>query len=82
MMKSITRRDFMKGMLVGGVAVGSAGLLAACNSAATGDAELEEETSSSSEETTETTEETVETEEVTEELLEVLEASSDNDEGI
>ena len=81
-MKSITRRDFMKGMLVGGVAVGSAGLLAACNSAATGDAELEEETSSSSEETTETTEETTETEEVTEELLEVLEASSDNDEGI
>ncbi|MCD7750216.1 MAG: ABC transporter substrate-binding protein [Lachnospiraceae bacterium] len=81
MFKSITRRDFMKGMLVGGVAAGSAGLLAACNSAATGDAELEEETSSS-EEATSSSEETVETEESTEALLEVLEASSDNDEGI
>ncbi len=82
-MKSITRRDFMKGMLVGGVAAGSAGLLAACSSAATDDTELEE-TSSSSEETAETTEtaEAAEAEETTETLLEVLEASSDNDEGI
>ncbi|MCD8379955.1 MAG: ABC transporter substrate-binding protein [Lachnospiraceae bacterium] len=84
MMKSITRRDFMKGMLVGGVAAGSAGLLAACSSAATGDAELEEETSSSSEDTAETEEitETEETTETTEALLEVLEASSDNDEAV
>ncbi|MCD7738317.1 MAG: substrate-binding domain-containing protein [Lachnospiraceae bacterium] len=32
MFKAISRRDFMKGMMVGGVAVGSAGFLAACGS--------------------------------------------------
>lgn len=76
-MKSITRRDFMKGMLVGGIEAGSAGFLAACSSAATGDTELDEETSSSSE-----TEEVVETEETTEALINVYEPGSDNDEPI
>ncbi len=32
MFKTISRRDFMKGMLAGGVAVGSAGILAGCGS--------------------------------------------------
>ncbi|MCD8129785.1 MAG: ABC transporter substrate-binding protein [Lachnospiraceae bacterium] len=44
MMKSITRRDFMKGMLAGGVALGSAGLLAACGSSSS---ETSSESSSS-----------------------------------
>ncbi len=53
MFKSITRRDFMKGMLVGGVAAGSAGILAACgsssSSSSTSSSSSEDTSSSSSE---------------------------------
>ncbi len=74
----------MKGMLVGGVAAGSAGLLAACNSAATGDSDLDSSSTSSSSTSSSSSEATSSSssEETVEALIEVLEASSDNDEGI
>lgn len=48
MMKSITRRDFMKGMLAGGITLGSAGLLAACGSSPDSDTDSSEESTSTS----------------------------------
>ncbi len=54
MFRSISRRDFMKGIMVGGVAVGSAGLLAACGSSSS-TSSSEEATSSSEDTATEET---------------------------
>ncbi|MCD7862899.1 MAG: ABC transporter substrate-binding protein [Lachnospiraceae bacterium] len=53
MMKCISRRDFMKGMVVGGAALGSAGVLSACGSSSSSETTetTTEETSSSSETT-------------------------------
>ncbi|MCD8069334.1 MAG: substrate-binding domain-containing protein, partial [Lachnospiraceae bacterium] len=61
--KSISRRDFMKGMMVGGVAAASAGVLTACGSSSSESSSSESsssessssESSSSSSEATETT---------------------------
>ena len=50
MFNAISRRDFMKGMMVGGVALGSAGVLAAC-----GSSDSSEDTSSSEEDTSSST---------------------------
>ncbi len=64
MIKSITRRNFLKGMVVGGAAVGSMGLLAACGSSdssstSSSESSSSEDTSSSaSSESTETAEST------------------------
>ncbi|MCD7738384.1 MAG: substrate-binding domain-containing protein [Lachnospiraceae bacterium] len=54
MIKSISRRDFMKGMAVGGVAIGSAGLLSACSSSSSSTSTSSTDTSSESSSTGET----------------------------
>ncbi len=60
MIKGITRRDFLKGMVVGGAAAGSMGLLAACGSSSSSSTSSSSEASSSeatsSSESTENTE--------------------------
>ncbi len=48
-LKSITRRDFMKGMMVGGVAAASAGVLTACGSSSSSSTSSSSSESSSSE---------------------------------
>ncbi|MCD8130060.1 MAG: substrate-binding domain-containing protein [Lachnospiraceae bacterium] len=48
--KSISRRDFMKGMMVGGVAAASAGVLTACGSSSSSSTSSSSESSSSSSE--------------------------------
>ena len=59
-MGGLSRRDFMKGMMAGGIAVGSASLLAACGSSSSSSSETETENAAVEEDTTaaETTEET------------------------
>ncbi len=58
MFNTITRRDFMKGMLVGGVAAGSAGLLAACGSSSSSSSTSSSSSSSSSESSSSSSEDT------------------------
>ncbi len=50
-MFNLSRRDFMKGMMVGGAALGSAGFLAACGSSSSSSSEESTSTSSSEEST-------------------------------
>ncbi|MCD8378968.1 MAG: substrate-binding domain-containing protein [Lachnospiraceae bacterium] len=53
MFNAISRRDFMKGMMVGGVALGSAGILAACGSSSSSTSSSSSEESSSTESSSE-----------------------------
>ncbi len=65
MQKEISRRNFVKGMMAGGVAACSASLLSACGSSSSSEEETElteEDTSSGSEAEEEVTEETTDTE--------------------
>ncbi len=77
-LKSITRRDFMKGMMVGGVAAASAGVLTACGSSSSSSTSSSSSESSSSESSSteessssEATETTVERQTITWSVIDV-----------